>query len=116
VNHLILTPTGLAGISFAMAALLSILDISTWVFLRSTQPSFLRSTLKGWLIAGLPGLIWLIPHAEKLALPLGISIIATMIAAKLIYLIQGPQPMHQHWLTKGTLALAASLPALLFWP
>ena len=116
VNHLIPTPTGLAGISFAMAALLSILDISTWVFLRSTQPSFLRSTLKGWLIAGLPGLIWLIPHAEKLALPLGISIIATMIAAKLIYLIQGPQPMHQHWLTKGMLALAASLPALLFWP
>lgn len=116
VNHWIPTPTGLAGVTFSMAALLAILDVSTWVYLRETPPSMLRSTLKGWLIAGLAGLVWLIPHASDLALPLGISIILTIIAAKSIHLIQGNHPQHQHWLIKGTLALIASTPALLFRP
>lgn len=116
VNHWILTPTGLAGISFAMAALLTILDVTTWVYLRQTPPSFLLSTLKGWLIGGLPGLVWLIPDISKLALPMGLSIVATIVVAKIIHLIQGPEPKQQHWLIKGTLALLASLPALLFWP
>lgn len=116
VNHWIPTPTGLAGISFAMAAMLTILDISTWVYLRKQPPHLLRSTLKGWLIGGLPGLIWLIPQSAQLALPIGLSFIATLVVAKIIHLIQGPEPKHQHWLIKGTLALLASLPALLFWP
>lgn len=115
VNHWIPTSTGLAGVSFAMAAMLTILDISTWVYLRKQPPHLLRSTLKGWLVGGLPGLIWLIPQSAKLALPIGLSIISTLVVAKIIHFIQGPEPKHQHWLIKGTLALLASLPALLFW-
>jgi hypothetical protein len=115
-GHWITTPTGLAGISFAMAAQLAVLDVSSWVYLRHRPPSFLRSTLKGWLIAGLPGIIWLIPYGTKLVLPIALSILATFAAAKLIHIIQGPEPKHQHWLIKGTLALFASSPALLFWP
>ncbi|HSP43578.1 MAG TPA: hypothetical protein VLO11_11950, partial [Luteolibacter sp.] len=48
---------GLAGISFAMAAQLAMLDSSTLSWLGHFSPKPLRSTLKGWLVAGLPGLV-----------------------------------------------------------
>lgn len=109
-------PTGLAAVSFAMATQLAILDNSTWVHLSKRNPSIRRSIPKGWLIAGLPGLVWLAPHGRELLGPAALSILAGIVAVKVIERVQGPEPRHQHWLIKGMLALISSTPALLFHP
>ena len=57
--------TGLAGISFAMSAQLAMLDASTLSWLGHFSPKPLRSTLKGWLVAGLPGLVWFAPDFSR---------------------------------------------------
>lgn len=110
------TATALAGISMAMATQLAILDMSTWVYLSKGKPSIRRSIPKGWLIAGLPGLIWIAPHTLQLLAPMGLSLLAGAVSVKIIQLAQGNEAKHQHWLIKGTLALISSTPALLFWP
>lgn len=110
------TVTALAGISFAMATQLAIFDMSTWVYLSKGTPSIFRSIPKGWLMAGLPGLIWLAPHTLDLLAPIALSMLAGAMSVKIIHRIQGPTAKHQHWLIKGALALVSSIPALLFWP
>ncbi|MDX1680230.1 MAG: hypothetical protein R3242_05820 [Akkermansiaceae bacterium] len=111
------TPTALAGLSFAMATQLAIFDMSTWVYLTKGKPSIFRSIPKGWLIAGAPGLVWLvIPNGLQLLAPMALSLIVGAIAVKAMHRIQGDAPRHEHWLTKGSFALISSTPALLLMP
>jgi len=107
--------TGLAGISFAMSAQLAMLDSSTLSWLGHFSPKPLRSTLKGWLVAGVPGLVWFSPDFGRLFPGMVIAVIATPL---LVLLLQRLRPRYHHrvtelWLIEGCLALAASLPALL---
>jgi phytol kinase len=106
---------GLAGISFAMAAQLAMLDASTLSWLGHFSPKPLRSTLKGWLVAGLPGLVWFAPHFDRLFPSMVIAVLATPL---LVLLLQRLRPRYREsttrlWLIEGCMALAASLPALL---
>ena len=108
-------PTGLAGISFAMAAQLAMLDSSTLSWLGCFSPKPLRSTLKGWLVAGLPGLVWLAPHVGSLLPAIACTLAATPL---LVLLLQRLRPRYRDntttlWLIEGCLALAASSPAML---
>ncbi len=110
--------TGLAGISFAMSSQLAMLDSSTLSWLGHFSPKPLRSTLKGWLIAGLPGLVWFSPRFDRLFPGVAIAVIATPL---LVLLLQRLRPRYREnvtrlWLIEGCLALAASLPALLIRP
>ncbi|HSP42950.1 MAG TPA: hypothetical protein VLO11_08770, partial [Luteolibacter sp.] len=105
---------GLAGISFAMAAQLAMLDSSTLSWLGHFSPKPLRSTLKGWLVAGLPGLVWLAPHLDTLVLAMAVALAATPI---LVMLLHRLRPRYHDnttvlWLIEGCLALAASTPAM----
>lgn len=107
--------TGLAGISFAMSAQLAMLDSSTLSWLGHFSPKPLRSTLKGWLVAGMPGLIWFAPDFGRLFPCMAIAVIATPL---LVMLLQRLRPRYHDrvtelWLIEGCLALAVSLPALL---
>jgi hypothetical protein len=106
---------GLAGISFAMSAQLAMLDSSTLSWLGHFSPKPLRSTFKGWLVAGVPGLVWFAPDYGRLFPGLAIALIATPL---LVLLLQKLRPHYREnvtrlWLIEGCLALASSLPALL---
>jgi hypothetical protein len=90
--------------------------MSTWVFLQKRAPWYLRSLMRGWLIAGIPGLIWLAPYALDLAVPIAIAMALTLLVTKIAYMIEGSKPKKTYWIIKGILALLASLPALQFWP
>lgn len=107
--------TGLAGISFAMAAQLAMLDASTLSWLGHFSPKPLRSSVKGWLIAALPGLVWFAPDFGRLAPGMMIALPSTFLSVMLFHRMR-PQ-FHENitrlWLIEGCLALAASLPALL---
>jgi phytol kinase len=108
-------PAGLAGISFAMSAQLAMLDASTLSWLGHFPPKPLRSTLKGWLVAGLPGLVWFAPGFDRLVPGMVIAVLATPL---LVLLLQRLRPRFHRdttrlWLIEGCLALAASSPALL---
>lgn len=105
---------GLAGVSFAMASQLAMLDSSTLSWLGCFSPKPLRSTLKGWLVAGLPGLVWLAPHVGSLLPAIAAALAATPL---LVLLLQRLRPRYRDntttlWLIEGCLALAASLPAM----
>jgi len=107
--------TGLAGISFAMSAQLAMLDSSTLSWLGHFSPKPLRSTLKGWLVAGVPGLVWFAPEFSRLFPGMAIAVIATPL---LVMLLQRLRPRYHNrvtelWLIEGCLALAVSLSALL---
>ncbi len=111
-------PVGLAGISFAMSAQLAMLDASTLSWLGHFSPKPLRSTLKGWLVAGLPGLVWFTPDFSRLFPGMVIAVIATPL---LVILLKHLRPRYREnvtslWLIEGCLALAASMPALLIRP
>ncbi len=109
---------GLAGISFAMAAQLSMLDASTLSWLGHFSAKPLRSTLKGWLIAGLPGLLWFYPDIGRLRDAAGISIIATIGVTMLLHRLRPgyrDRPT-ELWVIQGFLALAASLSAFFIQP
>jgi hypothetical protein len=110
--------SGLAGISFAMSAQLAMLDASTLSWLGHFSPKPLRSTLKGWLVAGLPGLVWFAPDLSRLLPGMAIALPVTPL---LVLLLQQLRPRYREnvtrlWLIEGCLALAASLPALLIRP
>lgn len=110
--------TGLAGISFAMSAQLAMLDSSTLSWLGRFPANPPRSTLKGWLVAGLPGLVWFAPQFGRLVPGLAIAVLVTPLA---VMLLQRLRPRYREnttglWLIEGCLALAASLPALLIRP
>lgn len=107
--------SALAGVSFAMGAQLALLDSVTraWITGRESAPGI--SALKGFLIAALPGLVWLWPQARLLALP-SVAALAGTAAMVLIF-----QPIRRRyrghvtglWIIKGLLALAVSSAALL---
>ncbi|MDB6078788.1 MAG: hypothetical protein JWO82_2535 [Akkermansiaceae bacterium] len=104
----------LAGISFSMAVQLALLDTATQIHVHG-QARILRATLKGWLIAGLPGLValWIAP--DHLLLPLAISVLLTPV---LCYLVQSadrrsPITSMAMWMVKGLLSLMAATPVLL---
>ena len=112
----IITPAiGLAGISFAMATQLALLDHSTR---RRTGQKNLpaRSLAKGLLFAAAPGLILLGIDPRLLILPIALNILATSLLLPL-NTRAGIALETKHssglWFGKGLASLAASLPALL---
>ncbi len=114
--------TGLAGISFAMAIHLTIADVATQAWLHSRRTSthskdlrLIRATVKGWLIAGLPGLVWLWQDSARIAPILIAVILLTPAVCLLSHCIQSRYrgAAAGLWMIKGTLALLASTPALL---
>lgn len=109
---------GLAGVSFAMMAQLAILDTATRNSVAGLSPRPLRATLKGAVIAALPGLVWLWPYAMELLLPTASAFAATLLAVLWFNKISrrwrgGDTTL---WMIKGVLALAVSLTAFLFQP
>ncbi len=106
--------TGLAGISFAMATQLAILDTATRSWLEGVFLKPMRSTLKGWLLAALPGLIWFWPDYRPLAMPVALGLIGTLISVGAFKWIAEHYRGHETglWIIKGGLALVGSLPAL----
>ncbi len=110
--------TGLAGISFAMVGQLAILDVATRDAVPGLTPKPLRSTAKGALIAGLPGLAWLAEDFSKLLLPFGATLIFTLVVATALSRIARKCEGHATclWTIKGLLALLGSFPALFYQP
>jgi phytol kinase len=109
---------GLAGISLAMATQLAQLDHSTRRLIdNAIQP--IRSVSKGFVLAALPGLLWLIPISHSLALPVGIAIAATFLSLPVsTFAARKLRASHESgfWFLKGAISLTASLPALLLLP
>ncbi len=107
--------TGLAGISAAMAVQLALLDTATQTWVRPSAPNVLRATLKGWLVAGLPGLIWLWQDAVRIAPPLAIPLILTSAACLLSQNLASRYRISPTtlWTLRGLLSLLASTPILL---
>lgn len=109
---------GLIGISFSMATQLAQLDHSTRRNIdHKTQP--LRSVLKGFLIAALPGLVWLIPVWGQPLMLLPLAIMATFIALPISTMANKflcNKTQTAFWFFKGALSLIASLPTLLLIP
>ncbi len=107
--------TCLAGVSFAMATQLAMLDMATLSWLGHFSPKPLRATLKGWIVAGLPGILWFWPDYSRLMLAVIVALICTLMITFLSQ--RARKDYHGHatwlWLLEGFLALAASIPALL---
>ncbi len=108
--------TGLAGISFAMAAQLAMLDSATRLHVNGLSARPIRSVGKGWCFAALPGLVWLYPYFPNLAIPAMISAMICLLSTLIYQRIRSldedwPTAL---WIVKGTLAFASSTPALLF--
>lgn len=103
----------LAGVSFAMGAQLAILDTATRTWMPHLVPTPARSVAKGFLVASLPGLVWLWPDSIRLLVPVGVALVCMWMATLLFQKIQ--TDCHGHvtrlWIIKGLLALAASIPA-----
>lgn len=114
-TEIIPSDIGLAGISLAMATQLAQLDHSTRHLIdNEIQP--IRSVSKGFFIAALPGLLWLLPISRSLALPVGIAIAATFLSLPVsTFLDRKLRADHEtgFWFLKGAISLVASLPALL---
>lgn len=109
------TSVGLAGVSFAMGAQLSILDTATRMWMPHLVATPVRSVAKGFLVASLPGLVWLWPESVRLLVPVAVAL-ACMWAVTLLF--QKTQSSYRGhvtglWIIKGLLALAASTPAFL---
>ncbi|MES2440194.1 MAG: hypothetical protein V4584_14085 [Verrucomicrobiota bacterium] len=104
----------LAGVSFAMGAQLSILDTATRMWMPHLGATPVRSVLKGFLVASLPGLVWLWPEAVRLSVPVAAALACMWAATLLFQKIQSNYRGHVTglWIIKGLLALAASTPAL----
>lgn len=107
--------TGLAGVAFAMATQLGLLDTATHWWLHQRPARLPRALAKGWLLAALPGLAWLAPRAGDLALPVPLALASTAagIAAFRHRRLQTEAHPTRLWLLKGFVALLSSLPALL---
>ncbi|MES2658216.1 MAG: hypothetical protein V4689_06335 [Verrucomicrobiota bacterium] len=105
----------LAGVSFAMGAQLSILDTATrmWMPHRVAMP--VRSVIKGFLVASLPGLIWLWPESARLLVPMAVALACMWTVTLLFQKIHSSYRGHVTglWIIKGLLALAASTSAFL---
>jgi phytol kinase len=107
--------TGLAGVSFAMAMQLGILDMATHWWLKNRPATVLRSVSKGWLFAALPGLIWFWPDYERLLIPVAVALASTAAAVAIFKQVKPQEFRHptRLWLLKGFAALIASFPAFL---
>jgi phytol kinase len=105
----------LAGVSFAMGTQVAMLDIAT----RACLPGFLitpiRSALKGWIVASLPGLIWLWQDFAKWMIPMMVALACMWLAALLYGKIRSSYRGHVTglWIIEGGLALTMSTPAFL---
>ncbi len=104
---------GLAGVSFAMAAQLAILDAATRDCLPQLCAFPLRSVAKGFLIAALPGLVWLWRDAGEMVFPIAAALLTMWLAVLCFQRLLCPYQGHVTglWIIKGLLALAASSPA-----
>lgn len=106
---------GLVGVCLAMAAQLAQLDHSTRRDIDfAIQP--LRSVAKGFIIAAVPGLLWLIPSPLPIALPIGLAIAATFLALPIsTFTSRKFRGSYESafWFLKGAISLTASTPALL---
>lgn len=109
------TSLALVGVSFAMGAQLAILDGATRDCLPHLNACPLRSVAKGFLIAALPGLIWLWRNFRELGFPAAIALLATWAVVLCFQRILRSYRGHATglWIIKGLLALAASLSACL---
>ncbi len=107
--------TGLAGISFAMAGQLAILDTATRAWLKGAVLRPVRSNLKGWLCAAIPGLVWFWPDFQPLAVPVTVAFVSTLGTTLIFGWVCNRYHKHETglWIIKGSLALVSSLPALL---
>ena len=106
---------GLAGVSFSMGAQLAILDTATRLWLPDLRVTPLRSVAKGFLVASLPGLVWLWPEGGGLFIPTALAIAGIGVATLLFQRIKARyhEAVTGLWIVKGLLALAASSPAWL---
>ncbi|HEX7261118.1 MAG TPA: hypothetical protein VF258_04830, partial [Luteolibacter sp.] len=94
---------------------LAILDTATRLWIPDLQTTPVASVAKGFVVASLPGLIWLWPEALKLLPTVGITWICMWLSTLLYRKIHASYRGHVTglWILKGLLALAASAPALL---
>lgn len=104
----------LAGVSFAMMVQAAILDVSTSAWLGRVVRNPLPPMLRGMLIAGLPGLVWL--DAAKGAWPLAVAMLAGGIGILIFQAIRTRCPGHAMglWMAKGLIALIVSSAAWLY--
>lgn len=112
------TPTCLAGISFAMGAQLAFLDTLTRLRIAVLTSNPLVSTAKGWLVAAVPGLVWLWPGDMHLLVAAALSVTVTLLVTVLLQITYQHSTGHERGLRylKGLLALLGSLPALIYHP
>lgn len=105
----------LAGVSFAMGTQVAILDTATRRWLGYVLETPLRSVAKGFLLASVPGLIWLWREGDQLLLPLTIAIFSMGVVVVLIRKIHLNYRGHITWLwmIEGLLALVTSTSAFL---
>jgi phytol kinase len=111
IDHL----TGLAGLSFAMAVQLGMLDMATHWWLKNRPAALGRSVTKGWLFAAVPGLVWFWPEYGRLLIPVMAALVSTSVAVAIFRRVKPQEFRHptRLWLVKGFTALLASLPALM---
>lgn len=105
----------LAGVSFAMGAQLAILDTATRTWMQHLLATPGRSVMKGFLVASMPGLVWLWPEGLRLLPPVAAALGGMWLATLLFKRIHSSYRGHVTglWIMEGLLALAASVPALL---
>jgi phytol kinase len=105
----------LAGLSFAMAIQLTYADVATQHYLDPANVRFPRAVLKGWVAAGLPGLLWLWHHYAQLAVPTAIAIALTPPSAWFCHRLETRYRLSATplWMIRGVVSLACSTPALM---
>lgn len=109
------TRVALAGLSFAMAIQLAFADIATRHYLAPGHMNWGRATTKGWLVAGLPGLLWLWKDYPRLAAPIGIAMALTPVTAWLCHRLETRHEVRATplWMIRGFVSLACSTSALI---
>ena len=109
------TSVALAGLSFAMAVQLAFADVATRHYIDPGRVPLSRATVKGWLVAGLPGLLWLWNDHARLALPMTIAIMLTPLAAWCCHRFETRHhiPATPLWMIRGLISLACSTSALM---
>ncbi|MCW1915473.1 hypothetical protein OJ996_17945 [Luteolibacter sp. GHJ8] len=100
----------LAGLSFAMAIQLTIADVATRHHLDPGHPRFARAILKGWIIGGLPGLLWLWHGFDRIALPALAALLLTPFVAWCCHRIECRRLVSETslWMARGILSLICS--------
>jgi hypothetical protein len=75
----------------------------------------MRSVMKGFLVASLPGLVWLWPEGARLLLPVLVALGGMWLVTLLFRRIHSRYRGHVTglWIMEGLLALVASVPAFL---